>query len=40
MTYNKKNGRLSDMFTLFVDTVLVLYKNLDIFVSQLINRPM
>jgi len=26
MTYNKKNGRLSDMFTLFVDTVLVLYK--------------
>ena len=24
MTYNKKNGRLSDMFTLFVDTVLVL----------------
>lgn len=23
MTYNKKNGRLSDMFTLFVDTVLV-----------------
>lgn len=26
MTYNEKNGRLSDMFTLFVDTVLVLYK--------------
>lgn len=25
MTYNKKNGRLSDMFTLFVDTVLVLF---------------
>lgn len=26
MTYNEKNGRLSDMFTLFVDTVLVLYE--------------
>lgn len=26
MTYNKKNGRLSDMFTLFVDTVLVFIK--------------
>ena len=26
MTYNEKNGRLRDMFTLFVDNVLVLYK--------------
>lgn len=34
MTYNKKNGRLSDMFTLFVDTVLVLYS---IFTSLIIS---